>query len=59
LVAAALAVGAEYLLGGWRPVPKGIAVLGIFGVTYGALTLAFRHPDAIRAWQSLRGSPAN
>jgi len=59
LGAAALAVGAEYLLGGWRPVPKGIAVLGIFGVAYGALTLAFRHPDAIRAWQSLTGSPAN
>jgi len=34
-------------------------VLGIFGVAYGALTLAFRHPDAIRAWQSLTGSPAN
>lgn len=59
LVAAALAWGAERLIGLWRPIPSAIVVLGIFGVTYGALTLAFRHPDAIRAWQSLRGSPAN
>ena len=59
LVAAALAWGAERFVGGWRPIPSAIVVLGIFGVTYGALTLAFRHPDAIRAWQSLRGSPAN
>jgi peptidoglycan biosynthesis protein MviN/MurJ (putative lipid II flippase) len=59
LVAAGLAVGVTMLTPGWRPIPQGIAVLGIFGVTYGALTLAFRHPDAIRAWQSLTGSPAN
>ena len=59
LVAAALAWGAELLVGPWRPIPAAIVVLGIFGVTYGALTLAFRHPDAIRAWQSLRSSPAN
>lgn len=59
LVAAALAWGAERLVGAWRPIPGAIVVLGIFGVSYGALTLAFRHPDAIRAWQSLRGSPAN
>ena len=59
LVAAALAMGADHLLVLWRPIPRGIAVLGIFGVVYGALTLAFRHPDAIRAWQSLTGSPAN
>ena len=59
LVAAALAWGAERLVGPWRPIPAAIVVLGIFGVTYGALTLAFRHPDAIRAWQSLRSSPAN
>ncbi len=59
--AAALAFGAEQLLAHWRPppIPRGIAVLGIFGVAYGALTLAFRHPDAKRAWQSLTGSPAN
>ena len=59
LVAAALAVGMEYVTPAWRPIPRGIAVLGIFGVAYGALTLAFRHPDARRAWQSLTGSPAN
>lgn len=59
LVAAALAFGGDQLAVAWRAVPRGIAVLGIFGVAYGALTLAFRHPDAIRAWQSLTGSPAN
>jgi putative peptidoglycan lipid II flippase len=57
--AAALAFGGQQLVPDWRPVPLGIAVLGIFGVAYGALTLAFRHPDAIRAWQSLTGSPGN
>jgi len=50
-----LAVALAMLAG----VLRGIAVLGIFGVAYGALTLALRHPDAIRAWQSLTGSPAN
>lgn len=59
LIAAAVAYGGDQLAAPWRPIPRGIAVLGIFGVAYGALTLAFRHPDAIRAWQSLTGSPAN
>jgi putative peptidoglycan lipid II flippase len=59
LIAAGLAVGTGQLAAAWRPISRGIAVLGIFGVAYGALTLAFRHPDAIRAWQSLTGSPAN
>jgi len=58
-IAAGLGVAADQFAAVWRPVPRGIAVLGIFGVAYGALTLAFRHPDAIRAWQSLTGSPAN
>jgi putative peptidoglycan lipid II flippase len=59
LIATVLGAGMGHLAAEWRPVPRGIAVLGIFGVAYGALTLAFRHPDAIRAWQSLTGSPAN
>ena len=59
LIAAAVASGADQLVAAWRPIPRGIVVLGIFGVAYGALTLAFRHPDAMRAWQSLTGSPAN
>ena len=58
LVAAGLATAADYWVA-LRPIPQGIVVLGIFGVAYGALTTAFRHPDAIRAWQSLTGSPAN
>jgi len=59
LIAALLGMAAGYLVAGWRPIPQGVVVLGTFGVAYGALTLAFRHPDAIRAWQSLTGSPAN
>jgi len=59
LIAVLLGTGIDYLAAAWRPIPRAIAVLGIFGVAYGALTLAFRHPDAIRAWQSLTGSPAN
>jgi len=58
LIAVVLGMGASRLVADWRPIPRGIAVLGIFGVAYGALTVAFRHPDAIRAWQSLTGSPA-
>jgi len=58
LSAALLAMAADRVVPTVRPVLRGIAVLGIFGVTYGALTLALRHPDAIRAWQSLTGSPA-
>ena len=59
-LATGLAVGADTLVPGWRshPLARGVAVLGIFGAAYGALTLALRHPDAIRAWQSLTGSPA-
>src|SRR5204863_7335431 len=54
LLAAGLAVGFQSLSPSPRahPLVHGIAVLGIFGVTYGALPLALRHPDAIRAWQS-------
>jgi putative peptidoglycan lipid II flippase len=59
IAAAAVAYGVDHLVVHWRPIPRGIVVLGIFGVAYGALTSALRHPDAIRAWQSLTGSPAN
>ena len=59
LLAAALAMGTDQVVAVWRPIPRGIAVLGIFGVAYGALTLVLRHPDALRAWQSLTGSPAS
>jgi putative peptidoglycan lipid II flippase len=59
LAAAALAMAGVSLAAEWRPVPRGLAALGIFGVTYGALTLALRHPDALRSWQSLTGSRAS
>ena len=58
LIAAGLGVAGGRLVTGWRPIPQGIVVLGIFGLAYGVLTTVFRHPDAIRAWQSLIGSPA-
>jgi putative peptidoglycan lipid II flippase len=53
MLAGACAVGAARLTGGLAPVPRGLVVLGIFGIVYAALTLAFKHPDAVRTWQSL------
>lgn len=41
------------------PVPRGALVLAIFGTVYAALTLALRHPDALRTWQSLTASHAS
>ncbi len=59
LVAAGAAVGAARLAAALGPVPRGVVVLSIFGVVYGALTLALRHPDATRTWQSLTAFRAN
>ena len=53
VLAGAAAVGVARLTGGAAPVPRGAAVLGIFGIVYAALTLALKHPDAVRTWQSL------
>ncbi|HYT03871.1 MAG TPA: murein biosynthesis integral membrane protein MurJ [Gemmatimonadales bacterium] len=53
VVAAALSGGAARLVAAIAPVPRGVVVLAIFGVVYGALTLALKHPDATRTWQSL------
>ena len=52
-LAAAAGVGGAQLVTGLGPVPRGLLVLAIFGVVYGALTLALKHPDATRTWQSL------
>ena len=52
-LAGAAAVGVARLTGGVPPVPRGVAVLAIFGIVYAALTLALKHPDAVRTWQSL------
>jgi putative peptidoglycan lipid II flippase len=57
--AAALGAGADHVAAAWRPIPRGAAVLGSFGLTYGALTRVLRHPDALRSWQSLTGWRAN
>lgn len=59
VVAGALAFGAARLSGGVAPVPRGAGVLAIFGIVYAALTLALKHPDAIRTWQSLTASRAS
>jgi len=53
VLAGAGAIGVARLTGGVTPVPRGVAVLGIFGIVYAALTLALQHPDAVRTWQSL------
>src|SRR5437867_2245974 len=53
VLAGAAAIGVARLTGGVPPVPRGVAVLGIFGIVYAALTLALKHPDAVRTWQSL------
>ena len=53
LLAGAAAVGAARFTGTVAPVPRGAVVLGIFGIVYAALTLALKHPDAVRTWQSL------
>ena len=53
VLAGGAAVGVARLTGSIAPVPRGVAVLGIFGVVYATLTLALKHPDAARTWQSL------
>lgn len=54
LVAGAAGVGVVLLGGGLSPIPMALGALGIFGVTYAALTLLLKHPDAARIWTSLR-----
>src|SRR5205807_5957767 len=39
--------------GGWHPIPLAAATVAIFGVVYCLLTLALRHPDALRLWKFL------
>jgi putative peptidoglycan lipid II flippase len=59
IVAGAGGVGAARLTSGLAPVPRGLLVLTIFGMVYGALTLLLKHPDAIRTWGSLTASHAS
>jgi putative peptidoglycan lipid II flippase len=58
-VAAAVAAGAAGAGAGLSPVPRGALALGMFGMVYAALTLALKHPDAVRTWQSLTGFRAS
>lgn len=50
LLAAAAALGTAALAAGVAPVPRALAVLGIFGMVYFGITLALKHPDAARLW---------
>ncbi|MBI1967354.1 MAG: murein biosynthesis integral membrane protein MurJ [Gemmatimonadetes bacterium] len=52
-VAAATGVGTASLTAGIGPVLRAVLALGIFGVTYLALTLMLKHPDAARVWTPL------
>ena len=59
VLAAAAGVGGAHLAPGFGPVPRGVLVLAIFGLVYAASTLALKHPDAVRTWQSLTTSRAS
>jgi len=58
-VAAGLAFGGSRVAAGIGPVPRGALTLAIFGIVYAAATLALKHPDAVRTWQSLTTSRAS
>ena len=49
-VAAAAGVVAAHFTAGAGPIPLALLSLGIFGVTYLALAMALKHPDAARLW---------
>ena len=53
VLAGAAAIGVSRFTSSVAPVPRGVAVLGIFGIVYATLTQALKHPDAVRTWQSL------
>jgi putative peptidoglycan lipid II flippase len=53
------AFGASRLTATLGPVPRGALALSIFGIVYAAATLALKHPDAVRTWQSLTTSRAS
>ena len=54
LLAGAAAAGTVHFAGGLGPIPRALGALGIFGVSYAALTLLMKHPDAARIWTYLR-----
>jgi len=54
LLSGGAGVTAARLGAGLGPIPLALLALGIFGVTYAAVTFALRHPDATRLWTSLR-----
>ncbi len=54
LVAGAAGMGAAHLGAELGSIPRALGALGIFGVTYAAVTLILKHPDAARLWTSLR-----
>jgi putative peptidoglycan lipid II flippase len=58
VVGALLATGAGMAVArlspGLDPLPRAAAVLGAFGVVYVAVTISFKHPEALRLWSLLR-----
>jgi putative peptidoglycan lipid II flippase len=50
-VAAAAGVAATHFATAAGPIPLALVALGIFAVTYLALGLALKHPDAARLWK--------
>lgn len=54
LAAGGAGAGAAHLAAAMGPIPLALVALGIFGMTYAAVTLGLRHPDAARLWTSLR-----
>jgi len=51
LTAASAGAGIAALADTWGPIPRALVSLGIFGVVYGGITLALKHPDATRLWK--------
>ncbi|MGH7547116.1 MAG: murein biosynthesis integral membrane protein MurJ [Gemmatimonadales bacterium] len=51
LAAAGAGTGIAALADTWGPIPRALVSLGIFGVVYGGITLALKHPDATRLWK--------
>ena len=54
LAASGAALGGVHTLGSFSPVPLALVGVAIFGVVYGVVTLALKHPDAARLWTFLR-----
>jgi putative peptidoglycan lipid II flippase len=59
LAATGAGVGTALSAAHLAPIPQAAVAAAAFGAVYAAITLALRHPDALRAWKSLRESLAS